>query len=389
MRILHTIEGFDAQLGGISSCTYELLSSFNRDSITVDLLTPMSKGQNNTILGTGEPWIKTFSNDCISPIQYTAIGKRILKGLNYDIYHINGLWKYINHISCQIAREKGVPYVISPHGMLYPEALKRSSWKKYIVRKLWFNKDVKNAACIHATCIKEMDNIRDFGYTGPIAIIANPINIPEYTDALYNEKINRLLSIDSNKVLNLGFLGRIHPIKKIENIIYGASKVKNVSFEIHIIGSGLPEYEEFLKSEIKRLGLSDKTYFHGFVNGYDKFSTLSNLSVLFLPSEMENFGMIVPESLSVGTPVVASTGTPWQSLVKEQCGWWNACTPDDIAEAILKLSSIKPQDLTNMAFSGRNFVLREFEASKISSKMHMLYKYLLGHCEKPDFIYEN
>lgn len=389
MKVLHTIEGFDTQLGGLASCTYELLSVFDRRNVTVDLLSPGSRNPDAELLGRGEPWIKIFKNDCLGPLRFTPTGKRLLKESAYDVYHINGLWQYITHITCRIAREKGVPYVITPHGMLYPEALKRSAWKKQIVRKLWFDEDIRKAACIHSTCVTEMEHIRDFGYKGPIALMANPINIPEYSKELYDLKINKLCSNDSGKVVKIGFLGRLHPIKRIENIIYGAAKVKNVDFEIHIIGTGVPEYEEFLKSESVRLGISEKTHFRGFLTGYDKFAAISELSLLFLPSEMENFGMIVLEALSVGTPVMASTGTPWQSLEREHCGWWNECAPADIADAILMMSAIPAQDLKRMMVAGRDFVFREFEASKIASKMLMLYKYLLGQCDKPDFVYEN
>lgn len=53
---------------------------------------------------------------------------------------------------------------------------------------MYFKKDILEATCLHATCKQEMDNIRLFGYKGPIAIIANPVAIPYYASSLFEEK---------------------------------------------------------------------------------------------------------------------------------------------------------------------------------------------------------
>ena len=77
-----------------------------------------------------------------------------------------------------MARKLGKPYVITTHGMLYPDAIKRSYWKKWPLLKLCFHKDIMQADCLHATCKQEMEHIRAFGYKGPVAIIPNPMVLP-------------------------------------------------------------------------------------------------------------------------------------------------------------------------------------------------------------------
>ena len=65
--------------------------------------------------------------------------------------------------------------------MLYPEALARSARKKWPLRKLWFDRDIREAGCIHATCQDEMKHLRTLGYKGPIALIGNPVCVPPCT----------------------------------------------------------------------------------------------------------------------------------------------------------------------------------------------------------------
>ena len=55
--------------------------------------------------------------------------------------------------------------------------------------------------------------------------------------------------------------------------------------------------------------------------------------------DFENFGMIVTEALSVGTPVIASLGTPWEELNIHRCGWWVNNDVDTLAQTIEKVLS--------------------------------------------------
>ena len=48
---------------------------------------------------------------------------------------------------------------------------------------------------------------------------------------------------------------------------------------------------------------------------------LSQYDVFFLPTHRENFGHVISESLSVGTPVLISSNTPWRNLLADRLGW--------------------------------------------------------------------
>lgn len=164
-----------------------------------------------------------------------------------------------------------------------------------------------------------MEHVRNFGYRNPIAIIPNPANLPDYLDEVATAK-PPFLGYDLPR--KFGFLGRLHPIKKVENLLYGVAKLPSPQdCELVIMGKGDDAYEQFLRSEVARLGLKN-VKFSGFVSGREKFEQLAQLSCLFVPSDFENFGMIVTEALSVGTPVMASLGTPWEELNTVGCGWW-------------------------------------------------------------------
>lgn len=62
-------------------------------------------------------------------------------------------------------------------------------------------------------------------------------------------------------------------------------------------------------------------------------------------SHSENFGnVIILESLSQGTPVVASKGTPWEELNINNAGYWIDNSPDNIGQTIDKLISMSEKN---------------------------------------------
>ncbi len=379
MRILQTISGMSVSSGGPSTCTRDLLDGLESiQTNTVDLLTFTSPRGDN--LGKDSRWLIEVTDDRRTPLQISSNFKQALFQSEYDLYHCNALWMYCNHLTCRYARHIGKPYVLSPHGMLYPTALAIKSWKKKPMLWTWFNRDIHRASCIHATCEDEMRYCRQFGYKGPIAVIPNPVVIPKC--------VSMKETIDPH--LTIGYLGRLDPIKKVENLLKGAAlalKKGCRSFTIEIMGSGSPEYEQFLRNEISRIGLNDMVRFVGFVSGLDKYDRLHRLRALFVPSLQENFGMIVPEALICGTPVYASLGTPWSELEQNNCGWWRDNSPETIAEVICELMSLDEEALLAKGYNGRMLIEEKYEQHKVAGMMLDLYHWLITGADKPDFCY--
>lgn len=385
MKVLQTIAGFGRLYGGIATCTYDLISAMHNIGFPLDLLTLQVKNPADKLMGKGEAWIKALPNDAVTPYEYSNGLTQYLNSHDYDLYHTNGLWMYCNHITCSIARQRNKPYIITPHGMLYPNALHRSYWKKWPLIQLCFRKDINEANCIHVTCKAEMEHVRNFGYKGAVAIVPNPANLPDYLDELVVRKQSNL---SGDRLRKFGFLGRLHPIKKVENLLYGVAMLPHPQdCELVIMGKGDDTYEQFLRNEIKRLGLTN-VIFKGFVSGREKYEELSQLSCLFLPSDSENFGMIVTEALSVGTPVMASLGTPWEELNTTGCGWWIDRSLENIAQVMQQVIEMPVVQLLAMGEKGRQLVKQKYTAPQVARQMKQLYEWLVRNEKKPYFVFE-
>ena len=375
MRILQTISGFGAHSGGTSTCTYDLLTAMHRMGCQVDLMTIKA----DDLMGHGEAWIKALDNDCISPYGYSRNMNRYLRQTDYDLYHTNGMWMHCNHETCVAARRKGKPYIITPHGMLYPQALARSAWKKKLLLA-WggVDKDLKEAACIHCTCREEMMHYRALGYRNVVAVIPNPVPIPDFMDGLENER----------SIKRIGFLGRLHPYKNVEALLNAwfllGKKVQDA--QLILMGKGEPEYETILKEKVHQHRVTN-VKFVGFINGKDKFEQLASLTALCVPSYSENFGMTVAESLLMGTPVIASLGTPWEELNTRHCGYWVNNDVQTLAETIEKVLSLPAEEITAMGENGKRLVKEKYQDTQVAGMMAQLYTWIINGGAKPAFVY--
>ena len=293
------------QSGGVASCTYELVIQLNR-LVKCDLLA-IERDDNFEV----DDFIHYIPNDSISQCRYSRNWKRYCRSFGkdeYDVFYVNGLWQYPAVEVCRTAMRLGKPYVISAaHGMLYSEALAHHRMMKCLMLKLIFGKFIRGANCIHATCVPKREVYRDLGFRNPVAVIPHAVVIPEGIENI---------TCDCS-VPRIGYLGRIHPRKNVDRLIR-IWRERKPSAELVIAGSGDPAYVDALKA----LATGDERIrFLGFLSGGPKLEMLGSLRALAVPSDFENFGMIVPEALSMGTPVIASLRTPWEELNSRKCGW--------------------------------------------------------------------
>lgn len=366
-----------AKDGGTSSCSYALLKGLRSEKVEAEVLCYEPIGSDKLV--GDDVCIKTVSFPNRNRFLYSKNFKQALINVtNTSLYHINGLWEYPSIIAAIIARKKGSPYVISPHGMLYPQALQRNKWLKKAMYSIFLKKDLQGAAVIHATCTEEMQHLRNMGLKTPIAIIPNAIEL----DGLLGKPIV------PKHIKKFGYLGRVHPRKKIETLLYVWSQLgaKTEDSELVIIGSGDDDYMKFLQLETKRLQL-ENVIFTGFLTGLVKEQVIESLSYLAVPSDFENFGMIVVEALALGIPVISSKGTPWQELENYNCGWWIANDVNTFHQFFEKALQLSEAERLVMGENGRKLILEKYSSQIIAKKMVELYHWVLHKGKVPDFLY--
>jgi glycogen synthase len=157
------------------------------------------------------------------------------------------------------------------------------------------------------------------------------------------------------------FVGRLVYEKGVQTVIEAMplilNKIPNVTFVV--AGSG-PHLNE-LKSLVSAFDLHDKVKFTGHMDtdGLCAFYRSADLTVV--PSLYEPFGMVVLESMAMGTPtIVADTGGLSEIVVHEETGLkFEPGDPDSLADAMLRV--LQDSELANritadaMAYMGDTY----------------------------------
>lgn len=296
---------------------------------------------------------------------------------SFDLLHIQGLWGASTYYSAHYARKYQKPYIISPRGTLYPQALALHKWKKKLAMFAMLKDSLQYADCIHATCVEERDYYWELGFKNPVAILPNAFDI------------SKVKGMDTEKdKFRVGYLGRLHPRKHVERIIYAFAERREQlkDSELIIIGSDIPEYEDFLKSEVSRLKLNN-VKFTGFLSGDDKDKAIRSLSVMVLPSDFENFGNVVTDALARSVPVICSKGAPWKVLETNHCGWWIDNNQESINATILKAKEKTMEELKEMGRNGRRLVEDKLSYKVLGKKIKQLYEWVIDGGDAPEFVY--
>ena len=281
-----------------------------------------------------------------------------------DIVHLNGVYSFTTIPTLALCRLLQRPVVWSPLGALqrWPGTTRKTT------KRLW--ERICNSFCdpervvLHVTSEEEKSESLGRIDRASIVVIRHGIDMP---------KLNGAKTFHQGGDIRLLYLGRLHPIKGIENLLRALTMVKSKVL-LSICGEGEADYQNRLRSLVAELQLSDRVKFHGRVEGEAKEQQFQEADLCIVPSFKENFCTVVAESLARGLPVVASHGTPWQRIEDINCGLWVANGPEELSKAIDQAAYMP---LREMGLRGRQLMAQEYSWSSVVEEMVAQFRSLI------------
>ncbi|MDX2109933.1 MAG: glycosyltransferase [Verrucomicrobiota bacterium] len=316
-----------------------------------------------------------------------------------DLIHTHGLWMYYSLAADRYCERAKCPSIISPHGMLEPWALANSSWKKKLAGMAYEQHHLRNASCLHALNVQEMESIRAFGLKNPVAIIPNGVSLP---DAPAAQPVNAKNKSHPHKLL---FLGRIHPKKGLKELIDGwhlwrqQQPLAAEDWLLEIVGWDdgghldaliLQAQEHFGSEHVTLPGQQPNAATHvafgGAKFGEEKEATFRGASAFILPSYSEGLPMAVLEAWSHGLPVLMTDACHLQQGFDVNAAISLNPTATSIAHATEHLTSIPDQERHAMGARGRQLVLESYSWDRVAKSMQSVYRWTLGGGQRPDCV---
>lgn len=294
-----------------------------------------------------------------------------------DVLHVHGIWSGPLHVAAAAARRCGKPYVVTPHGMLEPWALRHRKWRKQIASLLVERRFLQRAACLHALVPSELRDIRRFGIRSPIAVVPNGIDLAPF-DQPRRRQIT-LANVPQSKKLAI-FLSRLHPKKGLPNLLRAWARLGDITSGWSLVIAGPDEdgHRRELEALSAGLGLGKKIGFVGPVYGEDKHELLRRGQLFVLPSHSEGFSVAVLEAMAARLPVLITDKCNFQEVEAADAGEVTPCTTDAIACALARLLRCNDQQRQQMGNNGRLLVEGKYTWQQVAMQMQLVYRWIMA-----------
>ena len=375
MKILSFVSSLDMSSGGPSRSVPMLVKGLAELGVDITLMTIRSENMNIHSLEGTSAKLKV-----LSPSFSRKEIAKYLADERFELIQIQSMWEMPYHKVILEARKQNIPYIVTPRGMLEPWSLSQKKWKKMLAWWLYQRNDVQKSACVFTTAKMEAEHVSNLGITTCKAVIPNGIETDAYPCKSSVEGVKK-------QVL---FLSRVHVKKGIELLFEAWKRLHSdyVDWQLLVIGNGEAEYIHSLENRVESLGLKDCIKILPPVFGEAKIKVYQESALFCLPSFSENFGMVIAEAMSCGTPVITTTNCPWEILNETNTGWCVDLSVENLERALREAMGMDANALYDMGQRASKFIFDNFDYRSVTRKTLRLYEWLLNSGEKPEFVYE-
>lgn len=381
MRLLHVVPTYlpATRYGGPIYAVHGLCRALAARGHDIDVFTTNVDGPGDSDVPLGVPVALDGVSIRYFPSTYRRLyySPRMRHALNelvagYDAVHLHSVFLWPTYAAARTARRRGVPYIVSPRGMLVPDLIAR---KSRFAKNLWIRaverRTFANAASVHFTARVEWEAAAQISIPLPSpVVIPNGIELPP---AVLTPRLPDTLL----------FLGRINWKKGLDRLLDAVKAVPGV--KIIIAGNDEEGLTPVLLAQAQHNGIGDRIDFRGPVSGAAKEELMRTSTALVLPSLSENFGNVVLEAMAVEMPVVV---TPEVGLAADVAiagaGIVTSNLPEPLAAAIHALLSDSGAR-AEMGRRGRALVEARFTWERVASEMEQLYLRVKAEQETHDW----
>lgn len=313
--------------------------------------------------------------DWIMQMNFNMIAKAneiISKEGNFDVIHAHD-WLVANAAKT-LKSSYNIPIVSTIHAT---EAGRNSGihneTQRYINDTEWMLTYESSEVIVNSNYMKgELQRLFGLPYE-KINVIPNGVNMSLFNGIERDYNFRRRFAMDNEKIIL--FMGRLVYEKGVQHLIAAMPKILNGYHDVKLVIAGQGGMLNELKQEVNALGIGEKVYFAGYMNGKDVQKMYKAADISVFPSTYEPFGIVALEAMLAENPIVVSDIGGLNEIVqhKENGMKSYAGNPNSIADSILELLYDYKlcADITRKA---KNKVRNEYNWSKIAQDTHFTYQ---------------
>lgn len=207
-----------------------------------------------------------------------------------------------------------------------------------------------------------------------LQVIFNGVDIEAYENGIHGTVKRKDLNIPEDAFV-VGMVGRISPQKAPDIFIKMAKQVKDEVPNAHFIIVGNGNQEDEIRKYAKDNGFSDSLHITGWVD--DPMSYVGLFDVACLLSRWEGFGLVLPEYMMAGKPIVATRVDAIPNIIcnNENGLLVDADDPISASEAVLRIYSDERFKST-LIKAGRETVNKKYDIRRVSEESAKMFEEL-------------
>ncbi|MEJ2764619.1 glycosyltransferase [Photobacterium sp. MCCC 1A19761] len=285
----------------------------------------------------------------------------------FDVVITHGIWQYHSYATAKACRKHNIPYVLFTHGMLDPwfnQVDQLKALKKKIYWKLFESFTVNNSNAVLFTSQeeKELAKASFLPYSPAERVVAYGTPQPNIDIAAAKEAFFSHAPQLQGKRIAL-YLGRIHQKKGIDLMLKALGNLAPLpeDFMLVIAGPDQVGLKDELEALSHQLGIAKHIVWTGMLQGLKKWGAYYASEVFILPSHQENFGLVIAEALSTGTPVLTTNKVNiWHEVDDYQAGYVAPDTVSGVQSLLSQWFELSPYDKISMGKRALKCYARHF-----------------------------
>ncbi|HEX8847107.1 MAG TPA: glycosyltransferase [Pyrinomonadaceae bacterium] len=378
MRVLQVIPSVTPESGGTGRSIPALCKALAKAGVETVLYTAHTPGDNLTIEPGHEPYeVRMFTAGAGRLYASYRMFREIRsRGSEFDLIHLHSIWNPIVTAAAAAARKRGIPYILSPHGMLNKTCLQRQQTLKRICAALYERNTVEHAMSLQFSSSAECRDSRVRWFNYPEHFLAPngiELNDAEIEAGAFRRRFPEL----ADKRIML-FLGRLHAIKGLELQFQALEKLVGQYPELRwvLIGPNEGEWERIQKL-VRASGLDSYVRWLGPIVGPERLAALADADVVLQSSFYECHSMTINEALAVGAPLVITDTANFDAIESAGAGY---VVPRDSSKFANAIDSIlqSPEGAAQMRLAGRRFAAEQLDWAYVAAQIKEAYAEILS-----------
>ncbi|MDO5416767.1 MAG: glycosyltransferase family 4 protein [Lachnospiraceae bacterium] len=268
--------------------------------------------------------------------------------------------------------------VYNPHGWAFNMKCSKKKQMLYAIIER-----IAAALCKKIVCISEAEKksalVRKICREDKLQVIFNGVDIEAYEKRKKNglNKLTREVLGISKEAFVVGMVGRISEQKAPDVFIRAAKLIKQQIHNSYFIIVGNGEQKKSIEKYARENNLSNSLLITGWVEHPIDYVELFDIAMLL--SRWEGFGLVLPEYMMAGKPIVATKVDAIPDIIKNQVNGLLVETDD--VEAVCK-SVIELHENNNLreqlVVNGKEDVHKKFDVTRVSHEHNILFLNLLN-----------